>query len=829
MTVDWHHPLGYDVHHQTKGNPINMSVQRSPTTSGTRPNTRSTARMNNNTREELSEDEGDQTLNPRTSEDGNHYIQPTLDSRRSQSSIIRDALSRFGPGDLLKLDGSNFRTWYRELVEIAFSYLDNAEFFMREQIDSPMERVARSILLGSVNRSLRHELYDSRTSFGMVQILRTRFRTINRAAQLNRWSRLHRINISLESNIPGLATTYRNAYADFLESGLDLTEDNILGLLLQSSIRNNTDLWNEFDNRVDTVLSWNQDRPLSFNRLIDILISSQQRVNDRLGDQRQETTPVAYSAETANQDRQDSIISHPDNIYAQAARPSRPLPNRSGGTRACFRCGSTSHMIICVLSFACYCISILRPRFMSTEADTVNLQLPFPLTEESSTIEMAQSSNNDGFRQAMLKTALETTPQLSEENYSIWKDKMTALLELRGVLTTLEATDPEALPLAAETNAELKLLFIAKMDSLTHSNIVTTDNRGSAKALWKAIKDRFASDESSNRARVFNEFLYVKFKEDALESFITDIKVAIKKLVDVGIDLPQDILAYLILFKLPDSLQLLKRQIMHSDKALTVQFVCNHLTQFNNENRAETKEPSSSNQAALVSTRSQRSYRNNENRAGQPGSGSSGGPKRCTTGYHNPKQDTNHSSDSCWHLHPDKAPDWWQEAQAKWQANKNVNYYMSLITLWTDSDSPRSKIVLDSGASAHIFNDTKFFDKLELGDRDVIRTGKKDATLPIKGIGRVVLQWGNSIISLEGCLYVPDIVINLISSGGVIEKGCQIVANQHGFKVSKGELNLFGGKIDNNLFTVTNPDAVGGSINVSPLLVLTAQATDKTQ
>ncbi|KAI7957559.1 hypothetical protein MJO28_004654 [Puccinia striiformis f. sp. tritici] len=353
------------------------------------------------------------------------------------------------------------------------------------------------------------------------------------------------------------------------------------------------------------------------------------------------------------------------------------------------------------------------------------------------------------------------------------------------------------------------------MDSLTHSNIVTTDNRGSAKALWKAIKDRFASDESSNRARVFHEFLYVKFKEDALESYITDIKVAIKKLVDVGIDLPQDILAYLILFKLPDSLQLLKRQIMHSDKALTVQFVCNHLTQFNNENRAETNEPSSSNQAALVSTRSQRSYQNNENRAGQPGSGSSGGPKRCTTGYHNPKQDTNHSSDSCWHLHPDKAPDWWQEAQAKWQANKNVNYYMSLITLWTDSDSPRSNIVLNSGASAHIFNDTKFFDKLELGDRDVIRTGKKDATLPIKGIGRVVLQWGNSIISLEGCLYVPDIVINLISSGGVIEKGCQIVANQHGFKVSKGELNLFGGKIDNNLFTMTNPDAVGGSIKHS--------------
>ncbi|OAV84877.1 hypothetical protein PTTG_30985, partial [Puccinia triticina 1-1 BBBD Race 1] len=204
------------------------------------------------------------------------------------------------------------------------------------------------------------------------------------------------------------------------------------------------------------------------------------------------------------------------------------------------------------------------------------------------------------------------------------------------------------------------------MDSVTHNNIVTADNRGSAKDLWKAIKDRFASDESANRARVFNEFLYVRFKEDALEAFVTDIKVAIKKLVDVGIDLPQDILAYLILFKLPDNLQLLKRQIMHSDKNLTVQFVCNHLTQFNNENRAEVKESSSSTQAALVSTRTQR-----PNQKGGQGSSGSNSSKRCTPGYHNPKQDANHTADSCWHLHSEKAPEWWRDAQAKWQASKN--------------------------------------------------------------------------------------------------------------------------------------------------------------
>ncbi|KAI9630262.1 hypothetical protein KEM48_014190, partial [Puccinia striiformis f. sp. tritici PST-130] len=72
---------------------------------------------------------------------------------------------------------------------------------------------------------------------------------------------------------------------------------------LPERLRGLAGIWsgNEFDNRVDTVLSWNNDRPLSFNRIIDILTSSQQRVNDRLGDQRQEVAPVAFNVQPVNQ------------------------------------------------------------------------------------------------------------------------------------------------------------------------------------------------------------------------------------------------------------------------------------------------------------------------------------------------------------------------------------------------------------------------------------------------------------------------------------------------------------------------------------------------
>jgi hypothetical protein len=143
----------------------------------------------------------------------------------------------------------------------------------------------------------------------------------------------------------------------------------------------------------------------------------------------------------------------------------------------------------------------------------------------------------------MLKTALEKIPQLMKENYSIWKVKMTALLKLRGVLNALNNAD---VPLGELDNAELTLLIISKMDSVTHNNVVTADNCNSAQKLWAFIKEQFALSQASNQARIFNNFLYVKFQEDLVEASVTDIKVAIKELVDVGIDLPQDIFVCLV-------------------------------------------------------------------------------------------------------------------------------------------------------------------------------------------------------------------------------------------------------------------------------------------
>ncbi|KNZ46358.1 uncharacterized protein VP01_7330g1, partial [Puccinia sorghi] len=99
------------------------------------------------------------------------------------------------------------------------------------------------------------------------------------------------------------------------------------------------------------------------------------------------------------------------------------------------------------------------------------------------------------------------------------------------------------------------------------------------------------------------------------------------------------------------------------------------------------------------------------------------------------------------------------------------------------SGNPKEHLILDSGASAHIFNDAWFFENLEMGSFKEIKTGKQGATLTIRGRGTVRLTWGKTRISLENCLFVPDIVINLISASDLTSKGCTLIAKDSTFSI----------------------------------------------
>lgn len=191
-------------------------------------------------------------------------------------------------------------------------------------------------------------------------------------------------------------------------------------------------------------------------------------------------------------------------------------------------------------------------------------------------------------------------------------------------------------------------------------------------------------------------------------------------MADVGIDLPNDILAYLILFKFPSNLENLKQQIMHGEKLITVEVLFNHLTQYNNKRKAQFKTRKSATDVSLVTFKGRTDKDDRKPWI------------RCKEGFHNPNAP--HPESSCFHLHPQIAPDWWVKQKNEWKnrtkKTPTINYH-TLLTLWINADSTPN-LLLDSGANIHIFNNLKYFISIDLQDElEEIKTGKLEANLKI--------------------------------------------------------------------------------------------------
>ena len=103
----------------------------------------------------------------------------------------------------------------------------------------------------------------------------------------------------------------------------------------------------------------------------------------------------------------------------------------------------------------------------------------------------------------ILKTTIEAIPVLTEENFSSWRTRITALFKLGGVKDSMLNGEPA---LEDNDNTILCAILLAKLSASTHSNVVNSGNEDNAQELWKSILKRFISSEPSNRARVYNGF-----------------------------------------------------------------------------------------------------------------------------------------------------------------------------------------------------------------------------------------------------------------------------------------------------------------------------------
>ncbi|KNZ55043.1 hypothetical protein VP01_2783g3 [Puccinia sorghi] len=248
-----------------------------------------------------------------------------------------------------------------------------------------------------------------------------------------------------------------------------------------------------------------------------------------------------------------------------------------------------------------------------------------------STAETASSEMNQ-IKNTILKTVIEAIPLLTQDNYTLWRNRVENMLDLQELLDPL--VSPTGV-LSATEDVQLRTILTSKLESSIHVNVITHDNEKSSKKIWKYISEYFASSQASNCAQVFNVVLHIQFNPNNVQELITQVKSALSRLHEVGIDLPKDIIAYLLLHKLPPNMTNISQQITHSDKEITAELVLDHLRLYANDQQvlANSGGSSKSTSVALLTDDS----------------------KKCKKGWHNPRA-TGHMLPNCWFLYPHLRP-----------------------------------------------------------------------------------------------------------------------------------------------------------------------------
>ncbi|MBW0512552.1 hypothetical protein O181_052267 [Austropuccinia psidii MF-1] len=95
-------------------------------------------------------------------------------------------------------------------------------------------------------------------------------------------------------------------------------------------------------------------------------------------------------------------------------------------------------------------------------------------------------------------------------------------------------------------------------------------------------------------------------------------------------------------------------------------------------------------------------------------------------------------------------------------AATHLSTVQALVTSINDS-LQRNQLVVDCGATHHMFNSKTFFLSISEMTNITVSTGDSNSTLKAHGIGTVRIICDNTTLTLNNCLYVPNLNCNLVS------------------------------------------------------------------
>ena len=303
-----------------------------------------------------------------------------------------------------------------------------------------------------------------------------------------------------------------------------------------------------------------------------------------------------------------------------------------------------------------------------------------------------------------------------------------------------------------------------------------------------------------NKATLIRRLVNLKYKDGkSMTEHTSDFQGLVNQLTTMKMKLEDELQALLLLSSLPESWETLVVSLSTSapEGKLTMEMVKDSL--LNEEARRKEKGESSS--EVLVSEKHERRGRSKSRHP--QGHGKKDTP-RGKSQYR--------KSIKCYHCnkpgHMKKECRLWKREQGEGKKDeKETNTVATegdVVIVCDDSyvslACQESDWVIDSGASFHVTAHGDFFTSYSAGDFGNVKMGNSGAS-KIVGIGDICLETNlGSKLILKNVRHVPDIRLNLISTGRLDDEGFINYFGESKWKLTKGSLVIARGKKMNTLY-----------------------------
>ncbi|MBW0545952.1 hypothetical protein O181_085667, partial [Austropuccinia psidii MF-1] len=173
----------------------------------------------------------------------------------------------------------------------------------------------------------------------------------------------------------------------------------------------------------------------------------------------------------------------------------------------------------------------------------------------------------------------------------------------------------------------------------------------------------------------------------------------------------------------------------------------------------------------------------------------------CTKGKHNMKCVT-HKKEDCWSENPHLRPLRREKKRRHFDATAHLTVAQALVTTSVPSQPKVNQLILDCGATHHMFNYLEPFLNTPRSTSIHVGTGDTNSKLSAVGIGTVKILNHNNTLTLKECLYVPNLKCNLISLLELFKE--QLTLNRKGdvFSLNSNGKEIMHGKIINKLMVI---------------------------